>query len=86
LPEPIEVIIKNILELCEARKKQLERDEEQLKKAMADVERVNKEREDRLKEIEEECESFFINMTTNVIPTLIANSKSIGILKGQRKS
>jgi len=38
----------------------LERDEEQLKKAMADVERVNKEREDRLKEIEEECESFLL--------------------------
>lgn len=76
---------KNILELCEARKKQLERDEEQLKKAMADVERVNKEREDRLKEIEEECESFFINMTTNVIPTLMANSKFIGISEGTKK-
>ncbi|HHW20394.1 hypothetical protein [Thermodesulfovibrio thiophilus] len=76
---------KNLLELCEARKKQLERDEEQLKKAMADVERVNKEREDRLKEIEEECESFFINMTTNVIPTLIANSKSIGISEGTKE-
>lgn len=75
---------KNLLELCEARKKQLERDEEQLKKAMADVERVNKEREDRLKEIEEECESFFIDMM-DVIPTLMANSEFIGISEGTKK-
>ena len=75
---------KNLLELCEARKKQLERDEEQLKKAMAEVERVNKEREDRLKEIEKECESFFIDMM-DVIPTLIANSKFIGISEGTKK-
>jgi len=79
---------RNFSELCKARREQSERDKNALKRYLEDVERTNKEREERIKErikeINEELQSFFIDMM-DVTLTLIAQSKSLGISEEVKK-
>ncbi|NWF92955.1 MAG: hypothetical protein HXY46_08560 [Syntrophaceae bacterium] len=62
--------LKSLCEICREREKQLEQDKMVLKRYLKDMERTNREREERLKEIKGEIAELSMDVVSNVLPSV----------------